>query len=243
MAKIEETKDGRKDGAYTRLFDNIGLGQIFSRTHATTNRAGIELEKIINERLSPVSDQELNDLLSNNLSNINREFIVLGKKEISKLYKRNILSKQPDYIYISLVKKEINVIELKDGDIFDTKKSQGEIENLKISIEDLKSILTFKDFNILFKFASFNAKTKKEIVLGLKGYISENNTLIGTELLEMFNVNFNEIVNLRKNDGEKNIDFYLSSLLSLEDIRELIMNYIVENESYKKEIQDKLNKD
>ena len=44
---IEKTDEGRKDGAYTRLFGNADLGAFISRVHSASISAGTELEKIV----------------------------------------------------------------------------------------------------------------------------------------------------------------------------------------------------
>ena len=47
MAKIRESKNGRENGGYTRIFNNQELGSLFSRVQASVIRAGTELEKIV----------------------------------------------------------------------------------------------------------------------------------------------------------------------------------------------------
>jgi hypothetical protein len=45
--KIENTKPGRIDGGYTRVFDNEKLGALISRVYSASISSGIELERLI----------------------------------------------------------------------------------------------------------------------------------------------------------------------------------------------------
>ena len=47
MVRIEDSKPGRRDGGYARLFNDADIGALVSRVHATSIRAGTELEHII----------------------------------------------------------------------------------------------------------------------------------------------------------------------------------------------------
>ena len=47
MVRIVAGKSGRRDGGYARIFDDADLGALISRIHATSIRAGNELEHII----------------------------------------------------------------------------------------------------------------------------------------------------------------------------------------------------
>lgn len=50
MAKIADSKQGRQNGAYTRLFNNPNIGAMISQIHSTSIRAGYELEKVLERR-------------------------------------------------------------------------------------------------------------------------------------------------------------------------------------------------
>lgn len=51
VAKISESKPGRRDGGYTRLFNDPDIGALVSRVQGTSIRAGNELEKLFCENL------------------------------------------------------------------------------------------------------------------------------------------------------------------------------------------------
>ena len=61
MARITDGKPGRRDGAYTRLFDNPEVGAMISKIHATSIRAGTELEKIV-QRHAKANGKLIGDL-------------------------------------------------------------------------------------------------------------------------------------------------------------------------------------
>ena len=61
MVRITDSNQGRRDGAYTRLFDNPNIGAMISQIHSTSIRAGTELEKVI-ERRAKANGKLINDL-------------------------------------------------------------------------------------------------------------------------------------------------------------------------------------
>lgn len=54
---IEKTKGrGDENSAYVRLFENIDLGKLLSKIHATTISNGSELERIILEKANKIEN-------------------------------------------------------------------------------------------------------------------------------------------------------------------------------------------
>ena len=64
---IEKSKEGRKDGAYSRLLGNSGLGALISRIHATSISAGSFLENYIIQVAPLLAPQEIPDIFTNTL--------------------------------------------------------------------------------------------------------------------------------------------------------------------------------
>ena len=67
MVKIADTKPGRTDGGYARLFDNPELGAIMSRVHSACIQAGRELEKIVKReaKVNGIAIPDLDEFLRN----------------------------------------------------------------------------------------------------------------------------------------------------------------------------------
>jgi hypothetical protein len=124
MALIKDSKSGRKDGGYSRIFGNEEIGALFSKVHATSIRMGNELEKIINSHSYLMEEKEFENFIFDNLNINTKAKFVITKKLIKKLAKFIECAKEPDYCILILLKKQAFIIELKDGDTFDTKKLQ-----------------------------------------------------------------------------------------------------------------------
>lgn len=218
MAKIRESKNGRENGGYTRIFNNQELGSLFSRVQASVIRAGTELEKIVFNCNIENLDEFLTNADSNSLPD--GQLFIADKKCVRN---SNILrtDHQPDGVIFIITNRLCKIIELKDGDTFDTKKSDGELETL----QKMKQIIGERtSFRAEYYLCSFNASTKEEIVKGLKGRFDLNNVMTGRELCSILNLNYQTIVDARKQDGEDNIDFFLDELLKINEIREKVIN-------------------
>ena len=145
MALISNAKGRGEDetpSGYERLFGNRQLGMLISKVQATVISTGNELEKILASRLKKT------DGIS--IQNINKE------KRIFKNVKRG------HTIKVDCVVEEgndIRLIEIKDGDTFDTKKVAGEVESLEMVREYLKKKepdkWNFKDL-VIYKFNKGN---------------------------------------------------------------------------------------
>jgi hypothetical protein len=88
-------------------------------------------------------------------------------------------------VLVIVLDRKCYVIELKDGDNFDTKKSSGEVEHLKIYKEALAAKLTF-GWLAEIRVCCFNQDDPKRIVAGFKGRISLKEAMTGRELWRLF---------------------------------------------------------
>ena len=141
MALIRNAKGRREEdtpSGYERLFGNHKLGMLLSKCHATVISSGNELERFLATKLTKT------DGIS--IDKINKD------KRIFKGIKRG---KNLEIDIVVETEKEIYLIELKDGDTFDTKKVAGEVESLILARNYLSKYKTKK---IKIKFCSFNAR-------------------------------------------------------------------------------------
>ena len=130
MVRIDAGKPGRRDGGYARMFDDADLGALISRIHATSIRAGSELEHII-ERAARANQTRISDLdrfLANGADGV----FIADKRTIRAARRIDFSGAEPDYlIFVRRGNRRLcYVVELKDGDQFDTKKSSGEVDSL-----------------------------------------------------------------------------------------------------------------
>ena len=102
------------------------------------------------------------------------------------------------------------LIEIKDGDTFDTKKVAGEVESLLIVKEHLIKNRKIKDVSVYY--CSFNARDKKQIENGTKNLLPENSAMTGKELCELLGLDFDKIVQERKSQQKENFDYFMKEL-------------------------------
>lgn len=123
MALLKETK-GREEGGYTRLFGDVQLGRLLSRVQSAVIRAGSELEKSIIDLANCVDDVDA----FLNADIVPEGVFVAPKRQLKKSKILNYAGVEPDFVVLERVKKKQHcyLVELKDGDNFDTKKAAGE---------------------------------------------------------------------------------------------------------------------
>lgn len=224
MSLIKNAK-GRNDGnsGYTRVLGNDELGSLISKVQATVISNGTELERMI-----------LN--LSNNISNLDKfiddatsgliedNVYICPKKVYAKssylVYDNQQKKIEPDLLIFIVERKRIcKVVELKDGDAFDTKKSSGEKEHLELFVQKFGAKIPFVAEYFI---CCFNQNNKDIIYEGFKGCFSLEHILTGKELCEILNISYDDIVNQRKKDADANLKYFIDELLKIDDIKNLI---------------------
>lgn len=218
MVKMSETKPGRSDGAYARIFDHPQLGSAMARVHATTIRAGTELERIIRREsyANEVAILDLDVFLDNGVDGI----FIADKKTVKASSRIQFSKSEPNYLIFQRegLLRRCFVMELKDGDTFDTKKSSGEVETLKEFTRSVGSTLTY---STEFKICSFNQTDKQAIVIGFKQTVTEAQVWTGREFCELMGFDYDAILEERKSDAATNRRFLVEQLLNIPEIRQI----------------------
>jgi hypothetical protein len=127
MALIEKSKGRKEGGGYERLFGNKDIGHLLSRVQATVISSGTELEKVIGELSNNIGD--VDNFL--NFQQLSTGVYLISKKAIKT---SRLKSDKEPYLIVFKIDAEQHhcyIIELKDGDTFDTKKAAGEVMLLK----------------------------------------------------------------------------------------------------------------
>lgn len=124
---------------------------------------------------------------------------------------------EPDLLIFIVQKQRIcKVIELKDGDNFDTKKAQSEREHLEeFSIRFGAKIPFVTEYYI----CSFNQPDKHIIKEGFKNKFDIEHIMTGKELCDILNINYDVIINRRKQDMQDNFKYFLNELLHIEEVK------------------------
>ena len=154
MALISNAKGRGEDetpSGYERLFGNRQLGMLMSKVQSAVISTGNELEEFLATRIKKIEGISIH--------NINKE------KRVFKDIKNG-----HDIIIDCVVEKDgkIMLIEIKDGDTFDTKKVAGEIESLIMAKNHIIKTRKVKEENVSVHYCSFNARNHEQIERGAK---------------------------------------------------------------------------
>lgn len=201
MALISNAKgrgENETPSGYERLFGNRQLGMLISKVQASVISTGNELENSLASKIKNtkgISIQQINKA--------NRVFS--GIKHGHDIIIDCVIN-MPNKIYL---------IEIKDGDTFDTKKVAGELESLKL----VKEFLIKKGIkNIEIKFCSFNATSHEQIKRGAKGLLDDSMAMTGKEFCKLVNINFEEVIEERKSQQEENLNYFIGELKKIPEI-------------------------
>ncbi|MBP3194163.1 MAG: hypothetical protein J6M05_00630 [Cardiobacteriaceae bacterium] len=215
--KIETMKGRQENSGYSRVFNDKELGFLLSKVQATVISNGNELEKIILSQCNVI--EELNffiDRVAEN--NIEDGIFVCEKKAIKN--SRYAIGIDPDLLIFIVGKKKVcKVIELKDGDSFDTKKSKGEKDNL----QKFATVFGAKiPFITEYYICCFNQLDKEQIRQGFKNCFELENIMTGKELCEILRIDYEKIIADRNKDAQSNLEYFVENLLKIQSVRELI---------------------
>jgi len=214
VSKIQDTK-GRVDdnSGYVRLFGNPALGHLVSRIHATVIRSGNQLEKLLEQATPATLNAELGDAIAEARNPKASGIRVVFSPRIKKSADRHGIT--GDIVAFDYDDRNLAVIEVKDGDTFDTKKASGELDSLQATARDLAKQTGFR---AQIYFCSFNQGDKAAIVLGAKGRFSTEQVMTGRELCDILGIGFESFVAARRREQAANLEYFLRELVSVPDI-------------------------
>lgn len=222
MSKIKNAQ-GRKDGnsGYTRVVGNEALGQLLSRVQATVISNGTELERMITERATCIRD--IDAFIEGAIQATIDDGTYLCLKKVFKKstrYRRGLENIEPDMlIFVVQEYRVCKVIELKDGDAFDTKKSKGEKDHLERFSMVFGSRIPFATS---YYICSFNQDDKELIRQGFKNVFALENIMTGRELCALLNIDYDEVISIRKQDAIENLAYLVDELLAISEVQALI---------------------
>ena len=222
MVRIRDSK-GRSEGSgYARIFGDPQLGKLISRVHSTSIRAGTELEKMVLARVTLISD--LDEFLTQELM---PEGVHVAPKQLVKDCETlNYAGSEPDQLVFKRRQGEqsCHVIELKDGDAFDTKKSSSERQSLHGFIQRNAQYLPYR---VHAHFCCFNQEDRKIIYDGFKRKVEMSECMTGREFCELLEIDYDEIRQEREADQAANLEDFLEDLASIPAVKERLGNYSI----------------
>ena len=221
MALIENAKKGRKDGGYTRILGDEDVGALMSRLQAAVISAGTELKKLIcTTHTNLMTSDMLTSFLNKKLAN----GTYLIPKDIIKKYIKVMIGSdsEPDFIIIVIVDKRAYVVEIKDGDTFDTKKSAGEINSCRKFAKLLSEFLLKQGlaYEVSIRICCFNQSEKDKIVKGFKDQILKSEAWTGIDLCKVLGLSYTTINDKRAVDQNKNSDYLVKELFNIKRFRD-----------------------
>ena len=233
MAKIRNSNPKQSGGGYERLVGNKDMAFIFIQAQSTVISNGTELEKIISKQSNKISN--LDSFIDDCDKGIIGNGAYLCCKKAIKSSSYNLPGHEPDFIAFA-VNKEKNlcyVVELKDGDAFDTKKSLAEKEMLQLFVNHLSPKIPFRT---RYYICCFNQSEKEKIVIGFKNVFKLDEVMTGKEFCNILGIDYDFIVNLRMNDTNDNFKYIVEKMFSIKEVKEHISNkkrmHIKENDFY-----------
>lgn len=233
MAKIRNSKPKHSGGGYERLLGNANMARIFTQAQSTVISNGTELEKIISNKSQTINDLDL--FIDECDKGTITDGAYLCTKKVIKLSKYKLYGHEPDFIAFALdkIKKICYVIELKDGDAFDTKKSLAEKEMLQLFVNHLAPKIPFR---IKLYICCFNQFDKSKIVSGFKNVFSIDEVMTGREFCNILKIDYDDIVKMRKDDATDNFNYVVDKMYEIKEVRSQFTQnnrkHITENDFY-----------
>ncbi len=210
MAKIRNAKPKTSSGGYTRVFNDEDLGKLIQKIQSTVITNGTELEKIIIHQSNAINN------LDTFLSECNRiqKGIYLCSKNTIKKSRYRLDKHEPDLIIFEINQDSKNcyIIELKDGDNFDTKKADGEFSVLEKFKNHLGAQIQFITH---FFICSFNQENKDIIVKGFKNRFTTEQVMTGEELCHLLDISYDTILKERTHDAQDNRNYFIEELVKI----------------------------
>lgn len=219
---LMENAKQTKNNAYERVIEDKDYARFIQRAHQTMISNGTELEHIINKSYpnTIIKIKEININLNEFPIGtlINGCEIIIDKRFVS-IDKNKIHKKKPDYLY-KKSKNEWFIIELKDGDGFDTKKSPGEVRVLQEVVDTLKK--KYPDLKFIPKMVLFNNKNLSEA--SIKCLAAQPMLMRGIDFCKLLGLTWDQIDKQRKFDRKQNTNYFEEEV-----IKKLITKYGKEN--------------
>lgn len=205
---------GREAGGYERLFGDAKLGRLLSRVQSAVIRAGAELEQVIIGLANTIDDADAfldADILQEGV-------FAVPKKVLKKSKRLNYAGVEPDFVVFKREGRTQHcyLIELKDGDTFDTKKAAGEKESMQ---RFLTAIAPHIQFTMSIHFCCFHRLTKQEIVQGFKRKITIDEAMTGPEFCKLLDIDYDAVLTKRKEHQEQNLQYFVEQMLEIDAVR------------------------
>ena len=221
MARLRNARPKNVSGAYDRIFDDTELGALASKIQSAVISSGNELERLIAGKVRSIPD--LDQFLTQEI--MPDGVFLVRKKQMKKCQTLDFAGAEPDFMIFKRREKiqTCHVIELKDGHVFDTKKASAERQSMHGFIERNAPHIQYR---FQAHFCAFNQEEKNAIWGGFKRKIALFEAMTGREFCELLEIDYDEIVAVRRADGPDNIEFFLSELARIDAVRPRLLELL-----------------
>ena len=226
IANAQRASRARKDGGYTRLFDSPQIGAMISQIQSTVISAGTELEEAIQRHANNLLP-DVDVFLSPIVDRTEFEGVFLADKKAVRKSQTINATYRPDFLVFdrSAANRNCYVVELKDGDTFDTKKADGEITALTSFVDEVSGRIPY---SLQIRVCSFNQTDKTAIVDGFKGRVDISQVWTGGEFCQLLGIDYQTILDERKAYAEANREWLVTSVLDIPELRAIVEQKIGE---------------
>lgn len=222
MVKLQESK-GKTGESYALIFGSYEMGRLFSKLQSSIIRSGFELERIL-EHSVPESMVTTLEAISEDIKNIQ------SKPAIQVVFKPTRpdpdnpgKSVEADLLIVDNEARRFSLVEVKEGYVFDTKKSDGELASLKKITSWLAQEYAYRTQYFI---CSFNQDDKEEIVRGTKKRFTIDHAMTGRELCGLLGVDYDVLREARRVNQTANRHYFFTELLAIPEIRAEISEII-----------------
>ena len=221
MARFKNAKGREQGSGYARLFNDKELGALISRVHAAVISSGTELEQVVKDKLHLIED--LDEFLKRDI--MQDGVMAADKKKVKKCKTLNFAGSEPDFLIFKRKheKQNCHIIELKDGDNFDTKKASAEYRSMHSFISKNASRIPYR---VHSHFCCFNQDSKQAILDGFRNKISLQEAMTGREFCELLELDYDKMVRARQEYGAENKREFLSDLIKIESVKTILMQLL-----------------
>ena len=217
MARLRNANPRNTSGGYERVFGNAELGLLASKIQSVVVSSGAELEKMIANEVPNIPD--LDEFLAGRVMG---EGVLLARKaEIKNSETLVREGSEPDFMVFRRRNgvQTCHVVELKDGHVFDTKKISAEWDAVAGFVQRNARCIQCQ---VQPHFCAFNQNDRDVIWNGFKQRVPRRAVMTGREFCDLLEIDYDRIVERRRDDCGDNVEYLLSALLDIEPVRQQI---------------------
>ena len=219
MALIKDAKGRAEGSGYSRLFGDDEVGYLVSRVQSAVISSGTELERLVKSKVSII--EGLDDFLKQEI--MPDGVLVADKQKVRKCKTLDSAGSEPDFLIFKRRrnKQACHLVELKDGDSFDTKKAAAEHRSMYSFISKNAPHLPY---TVQAHFCCFNQNDRQAIIDGFKRKIAPSEAMTGREFCKLLELDYDTIVKERERvkQAHQNLRYFVRELSRIDSVKKIL---------------------